>query len=50
MAHRAAVEFQFHKGTIRTNGRIREDRQILQFQFHKGTIRTFQRVLAWRQV
>ena len=32
--------FQFHKGTIRTNGRIREDRQILQFQFHKGTIRT----------
>ena len=32
--------FQFHKGTIRTNGRGLQGYRAYQFQFHKGTIRT----------
>ena len=33
-------KFQFHKGTIRTLGRIDFASRSLIFQFHKGTIRT----------
>ena len=34
------LEFQFHKGTIRTLLCPNPDGYCLQFQFHKGTIRT----------
>ena len=33
-------EFQFHKGTIRTNAATLVTAAKLKFQFHKGTIRT----------
>ena len=33
-------KFQFHKGTIRTNGSIDIETKCIVFQFHKGTIRT----------
>ena len=33
-------EFQFHKGTIRTNLLAQLKNAELVFQFHKGTIRT----------
>ena len=32
--------FQFHKGTIRTQGRKSDVYYKKEFQFHKGTIRT----------
>ena len=35
-------QFQFHKGTIRTDQETDAARQQHQFQFHKGTIRTLQ--------
>ena len=34
------VQFQFHKGTIRTPGAIDDMFNMNLFQFHKGTIRT----------
>ena len=34
-------EFQFHKGTIRTDKLYRLSIAAGEFQFHKGTIRTF---------
>ena len=32
--------FQFHNGTIKTNGRMVEGTAIVLFQFHNGTIKT----------
>ena len=34
--------FQFHNGTIKTNGRMVEGTAIVLFQFHNGTIKTQQ--------
>ena len=34
-------QFQFHKGTIRTQWANMLVNSIMTFQFHKGTIRTF---------
>ena len=37
---RTDIEFQFHKGAIRTLRDSRVDRHASIFQFHKGAIRT----------
>ena len=34
------VEFQFHKGTIKTHIIERTTMRLIIFQFHKGTIKT----------
>ena len=34
-------QFQFHKGTIRTQPDFAEVSKFAKFQFHKGTIRTY---------
>ena len=34
------IKFQFHKGTIRTDGGNKCSASSAVFQFHKGTIRT----------
>ena len=34
------VQFQFHKGTIRTTSPLQGQAGQILFQFHKGTIRT----------
>ena len=36
----ASVEFQFHKGTIKTDDDISFHTWFCKFQFHKGTIKT----------
>ena len=43
------TEFQFHKGTIRTQAPRRALSFYTQFQFHKGTIRTVPHLVgtAW---
>ena len=41
MLFNALPEFQFHKGTIRTQNIIKMGYDNQLFQFHKGTIRTF---------
>ena len=35
------LQFQFHKGTIRTEVQVNNMKTGQKFQFHKGTIRTF---------
>ena len=39
-------QFQFHKGTIRTNFTLMERYELIKFQFHKGTIRTVAK-MSW---
>ena len=38
------AEFQFHKGSIKTNAANAEREEVLKFQFHKGSIKT---MLSW---
>ena len=39
-AIRANIEFQLHKGTMRTGAWVVDSYQVSEFPFHKGTIRT----------
>ena len=48
MLFNALPEFQFHKGTIRTQNIIKMGYDNQLFQFHKGTIRTHRRYLLHR--
>ena len=40
LAHNYLTLFQFHKGTIKTQGGRGSGRSLRRFQFHKGTIKT----------
>ena len=42
--------FQFHKGTIRTQGIRAKQGAESQFQFHEGTIRTYERHLYFPSI
>ena len=46
----AILWFQFHKGTIKTQLRLRILHFLFEFQFHKGTIKTSSQLTIWRQV
>ena len=35
------IQFQFHKGTIKTQAIKEANEAAISFQFHKGTIKTF---------
>ena len=37
------IEFQFHKGTIKTSLLYHPPKALISFQFHKGTIKTHEK-------
>ena len=44
------AEFQFHKGTIKTEDVVRYSLVITLFQFHKGTIKTKVFSFSWSKI
>ncbi len=47
---KALAEFQFHKGTIKTQGINTAAQTFIAFQFHKGTIKTIRQQYTFERI